>query len=231
MRDSIRVLLVDDHTVVREGLRSMLASDQGIAVVGEAASGEEGIEKVEELSPDVVLMDIRMPGISGIEATKEIKEKAPITSVIMLTMYDSEMYVIEAIRAGAAGYLTKDSSRELLCHAVRAVLDGGTLVRSGLLRQAMLGLVTMPRDKSSDGGESLLDNFTPRELNVLRLLSLGHGNKAIGAELDLAEVTIKKHVQSIIGKLGVSDRIHAAVVGARLGLEIDLSLDGSSHSI
>ncbi|MBI4307962.1 MAG: response regulator transcription factor [Chloroflexi bacterium] len=215
----LRVLVVDDHPVVREGLIAMLSTDPGIDVVGEAGNGEEAIEKANQLDPDMVLTDIRMPGMSGIEVTRRIKAAHPGTAVIILTMYDSEMYVVEALRAGAAGYLVKDSSRELLCHAIHAVADGGTLVRSGLLRQAVQGLLHAPRRPDQgvvDAG--VAGRFTPRELDVLRLVAQGHANKKIAGALNLAEVTVKKHVQTIIAKLGASDRTHAAIVAVRLGL-------------
>jgi DNA-binding NarL/FixJ family response regulator len=217
MKEIIRVFLVDDHPVVRTGLRNMLATDSRIQVVGEASGGDEAVEWVCKLQPDVVLMDVRMPGMSGIQATHRIKKAVPNTSVIMLTMYNSEMYIIEGIRAGAAGYLTKDASRELLSHAIRAALDGGTMVRSELLRQAIQGLLRQRNRGGGSGDSSLLSNLTARELDVVRLLAEGQGNKSISAELDLADVTVKKHVQSIISKLGVSDRTQAALVAARLG--------------
>ncbi len=218
MGEKITVLLVDDHTVVREGLRTMLSGEADIDVVGEASTGEEALQMVAELEPNVVLMDIRMPGMSGTEAARKVKSLRPTTAVIMVTMYDSEMYVIEAIRAGAAGYLTKDASRELLCHSVRAVMDGGTMVRSGLLRQAVEGLFEKATGPEVEADLSLTGRLTERERDVLRLLAQGHGNKDIAAELHLAEITIKKYVQNVISKLGVSDRTHAAIVGVRLGL-------------
>ena len=218
MGEKITVLLVDDHTVVREGLRTMLSGEADIDVVGEASTGEEALQMVAELEPNVVLMDIRMPGMSGTEAARKVKSLRPTTAVIMVTMYDSEMYVIEAIRAGAAGYLTKDASRELLCHSVRAVMDGGTMVRSGLLRQAVEGLLEKPTGPQAKPDPTLAGRLTERERDVLRLLAQGHANKDIAAELDLAEITIKKYVQNVISKLGVSDRTHAAIVGVRLGL-------------
>ena len=218
MDGAIRVLLVDDHPVVIEGLRTMLSDEAGIEVAGEAASGEEAIEKVEEVAPHVVLMDIRMPGIDGIEATRRLKQKHPTTAVILLTMYDSEAYVVEGIRAGAAGYLTKDASRELLCHAVRAVVDGGILVRGELLRRALEKHFRSPEDGGDREQLTLLEQLSPRELEVLGRVAQGHGNRAISEELHLAEVTVKKHVQSIISKLGASDRTHAAVMAVRSGL-------------
>lgn len=214
----IKVLLVDDHLVVREGIRAMLARETDILIVGEAASGGEAVQKAVELEPDVVLMDIRMPDVTGTEAVKRIKSVRAGTSIIMLTMYDSNMYVIEAIKAGAAGYLTKDVSRELLCHAVRSVVDGGMMVRSGLLKRAVDAMSRAPAAMDQDSGASLVDHLTPREQDVLRLLARGFGNKDICAELHLAEVTVKKYVQSVIQKLGVSDRTNAALHAVRFGL-------------
>lgn len=215
----ISVLLVDDHLVVREGLRTMLAKDRGVEVVGEASSGEEAIQKVDDLHPQVVLMDIRLPGMSGIEAAQQVKEAHAAVSVIVLTMYDSEMYVIEAIRAGAAGYLTKDCSRELLSHAIRSVVEGGTLVRGELLRHAIEGLPRGHRNhKEGEAGSPGMHLLTERELEVLRLVTEGFVNKQIARKLVLAEVTVKKHIQSIMAKLGASDRTHAAILAIRLGL-------------
>ncbi|MBI4232892.1 MAG: response regulator transcription factor, partial [Chloroflexi bacterium] len=148
-----------------------------------------------------------------------IKSASPTTSVIMLTMYDSDMYVVEAIQAGAAGFLTKDVSRELLCHAVRSAVDGGTMVRSGLLKRAMDALLrSSARDKREGADVSLVERLTPREMDVLRLVAQGRRNKEISDQLELAEITVKKYVQAIIQKLGVSDRTHAAIQAMRLGL-------------
>lgn len=197
----------------------MLREEPDMEVVGEASTGEEALLKVDELDPQVVLMDVRLPGINGIEATRQVKRARPTTSVIVVTMYDSETYMVEAIRAGAAGYLTKDTSRELICHSVRAVVDGGTMVRSELLRHAVEGLLKMPDKGVAGDGEPLMaGRLTSRELEVLRLVTRGLGNKAVGNELHLAEVTVKKYVQSLIGKLGASDRTQAAIMGIRLEL-------------
>ena len=218
MSNTIKVLLVDDHTVVREGLRTMLGGEADIDVVGEASTGEEALQKVTELESHVVLMDIRMPGMSGTEAARRVKNLKPTTAVIIVSIYESEMYEVEAMRAGAAGYLTEDSSRILLCHSIRAVIDGGTVVRSGLLRQAVAGLHESRRGIEVESDLSLISRLTERERDVLRLLAKGYANKAIAAELDLAEVTIKKYVQNVVSKLEVSDRTHAAIVGGQLGL-------------
>lgn len=218
MTGPIKVLLVDDHMVVRQGIRAMLSGEADIIVVEEAATGQEGVQKALELEPQVVLMDIRMPDLSGTEAVKRIKDARPATSVIMLTMFDSDMYVVEAIKAGAAGYLTKDVSRELLCHAIRSVLDGGTMVRSGLLKRALdvMGRSSVRRIHNPDA--PLIEHLTSRELDVLKLLARGSTNREICKELNLAEVTVKKYVQSLIQKLGVSDRTNAALQAVKLGL-------------
>jgi len=218
VKRTINVLLVDDHTVVREGICSMLSGERDIVMVGEASSGDEAVRKTNDLEPHVVLMDIRMPGMSGIEATRRIKSANPMVPVIILTMYDSDMYVIEAIQAGASGYLTKDVSRELLCHAIRSVVDGGTMVRRGLLERAMDALVRAPADGRDHTAVSLVAQLTPREREVLDLLAHGCGNREICRELHLAEITVKKHVQNVVQKLGVSDRTRAAVLAVRLGL-------------
>ena len=218
MEERITVLLVDDHPVVRQGLRAMLSGEEGLQVVGEASSGEEALQKVQELQPQVVLMDIRLPGVSGVEATRLIKRERPETAVIIMTMYDAESYVVQAIRAGASGYLTKDSPRELLYHALRTVVDGGTIVPRGFLRPMVEGLAPGAASGVAGAERWPTRRLSPREMEVLRLLAEGNGNKAIASHLSLAEVTVKKHVQSIIGKLGVQDRTQAAVVGVRLGL-------------
>ena len=216
---TLRVLVVDDHPVVRQGLRAMLSSESWIEMVDDASSGEDALEKVNLLEPDVVLVDIRMPGMSGIEVTKRIKAARPETAVILLTMYDSEVYVAQALRAGAAGYLLKDSSRELLLRTIDAAVSGGTIVRSGLLRKTIHGLSQSPsRLRHGQADVELNERFTPRELEVVGLVAQGYPNRAIAEELSLAQVTVKKHVQSIIAKLGVDDRTQVAIMTIRMGL-------------
>ncbi|MBI2957816.1 MAG: response regulator transcription factor, partial [Chloroflexi bacterium] len=182
-----RILVADDHPVVREGLVSMLSGDEAFEVVGQASSGDEAVEKARELAPDVVLVDIRMPGINGIEATERIKAERPTTAVIVMTMYDSEMYVVDAIRAGAAGYLVKDSSRELVCYSIKAVINGGTLVRGGLLRQVLPMLYAGSRQEKVEIERGMPGHFTAREMEVLRLVAQGLTNAQIGKQLFLAE--------------------------------------------
>ena len=216
----ISVLIVDDHPVVREGLRAMLATDEAVEVVGEAGDGAEGVAKTAEHEPDVVLMDIRMPNLDGIEATRRIKAQNPATAVIVLTMYDNDAYVIDAVRAGAGGYLLKDASRDLLVSTIRAVHCGGTLIKTALLREAIAGLVDTAAERSKENSQATegLEELTPREREVLPLLAEGCTNKEIGRQLVVTEDTAKKHVQSIIAKFGASDRTHAVMKAARAGL-------------
>ena len=218
-QSTLRVLVVDDHPVVREGIRAMLSSDTRIKTIDEASCGEEAIEKVNLLDPDVVLLDIRMPGMSGIEVTKRVKADRPNTAVIILTMYDNEMYVVEKKKNNKKNYLIKDSPREFLTRAIDAALTGGTMVKSGLLHQTIHGLMRTS-EKSQEGlAEGVVnERFTPREFEVLRLVAQGYPNKQIAGELNLAQVTVKKYVQSVIAKLGVSDRTQAAIVAIRMGL-------------
>lgn len=217
--DPITVLIVDDHTVAREGLRAMLDNDERVLVVGEASDGQEALNLVAKLRPKVVLMDIRMPHIDGLEATRSIKAEHPTTSVIIITSYDEDPLVIAALRAGAAGYLLKDASRDLLRHTIAAVANGGILVKAALLRKAInsFAQVAQPASHSSPGRQGV-DDLSEREQEVLKLLAEGRTNKEIGDTLAVAEVTVKKYVQSIIAKLRVSDRTHAAVTGIRIGL-------------
>lgn len=216
----IKTLIVDDHPVVREGFRTMLATDQVIEVVGEASDGLEAIAKVAEQEPDVVLMDIVMPNLDGIEATRRIKDQRPSTVVIMLTVYNSDAFVVDAVRAGASGYLLKDTSRDLLIHTIRAATNGGTMIKTTLLYEAISGLLgSSPRPpQGHSAGANGYDELTDREREVLALVAEGRTNKEIGKALAMAEDTAKKHVQSIIAKLGASDRTHATLKAARAGL-------------
>ena len=218
--DKIKVLLADDHPVVRAGLRTMLETVSDIEVVGEACDGLEAIDKVSECQPDVVLMDLRMPNMDGLEATKRIKSQLASTAVIMLTIYADDAYIIDAVRAGAVGYLLKDTSRDLLIHAIRAVTSGGMLVKTCLLRETMLSLANAAgeQSKSKPAGPAGLDGLTRRENDVIGLVVLGRSNKEIGQELSISEDTAKKHVQTIMLKLNVSDRTQAAVKAVRAGL-------------
>ena len=219
--EPIRVLIVDDHEVVREGLRAMLEDEDGIEVVGEAGDGAEALAIAKQLTPGIVLMDISMPRMDGVEATRRLKALLPATSVVMITVFDDDTHVIDAIRAGAAGYILKDCSRDLVVHTVKAVNAGGALLRSDLLKHALESLApypTQPAAEMAEGAELL----TPRELDALRLIVDGLTNRQIASQLHISEDTVKKHVQSVIAKLQVSDRTQAAVKAVRTGIVGDL---------
>ncbi len=213
-REKITVLVVDDHPVVRDGICSMLGQDPGVKVIGTAGDGQGAIVKANELNPDVILMDIKMPGISGIEATQKIKQSRPNCAIIVFTVYDSELHVVEALRAGASGYLVKDSPPELLSDAIRAVACGAAMVKSGLLRRA----VQRAFPGMSNNGSWFAEKLTTREIEVLKLLGRGYDNRRISAELVLAEITVKKYVQTIMNKLRVPNRTNAAISALRMGL-------------
>ncbi len=223
-----RVLIADDHALVREGLRAVLEAEGGVEVVGEAGDGAEAAELCAELSPDVVLMDVRMPGVDGLEATRRIKARSPGVSVVMVTMHENPDYLLEAVRAGAAGYVLKDSSGERIADAVRMTLAGDSPLDQQLtmrLLEKLSGIDgTEPAhggaepDASSDPPRDLPEGITPREAEVLGLMARGLTNPQIGAELRISRGTAKVHVQNIIAKLGVSDRTQAAVRAVELGL-------------
>jgi two-component system, NarL family, response regulator LiaR len=221
---SARLLLVDDHDLVREGIRAVLEGEPDLLVVGEAANGREAVELCKELRPDLVLMDVRMPEMDGLAATRAIKEELPQTSVVMVTMHESPDYLLEAIKAGAAGYILKDAAGERLVEAVRRTLEGDAPLNEGLAMQLLQRLSS----KTEQNAQSLparkkpprpmREELTPREAEVLRLLAQGRTNPQI-ARIVLSSVsTVKIHVQNIISKLGVSDRTQAAVRAIELGL-------------
>ena len=200
----IRVLLVDDHAVVREGLRTFLELQDGIEVVGEAGDGAEALAAAEELSPDVVLVDLVMPGVDGIEAIRGLRERVPSTRAIVLSSFIDDEKLFPAVRAGAAGYLLKDVQPQELVEAIRTVHDGGALLHPRVASRLLQELTTDP--------------LTPREREVLGLIGRGMANKVIARELSLSEKTVKAHVSSILAKLGVTDRTQAALYAVRAGL-------------
>lgn len=217
----VRVLIVDDHPVVLEGLHSMLSTDRNIEIVGEACDGAEAVTMVEDKEPNVVLMDIRMPNMDGVQATRHIKQQSPATAVIVLTMYDTDAYVVDAVRAGASGYLLKDASRELVLDTIRAVSSGATLIKTSLFTEAISSLVQSQKGRqpmevsSPEGG---MERLTAREREVLKLVAVGYSNKDIAKELNITQDTVKKHMQSILSKLHASSRIHAAIQATRAGI-------------
>jgi two-component system, NarL family, response regulator LiaR len=205
---SISIVLVDDHAVVRQGLRMFLALDPELQIVGEASNGAEGIEQVQKLKPDVVLMDLVMPVMDGITAIQKLRQHFPGVEVIALTSVLEDEKVIGAIRAGATGYLLKDTQADELCRAIKAAANG----QVQLSPQAATRLVR--EIKSPDSPEKL----TERETDVLRLLALGRSNKEIASELVIGEKTVKTHVSNILMKLGFTSRTQAALHAVRIGL-------------
>ncbi len=198
--DAIRILLVDDHQVVREGLRRMLELEADLKVVGEAADGTEVLTQAESLSPEVILMDIKIPGVDGIELTRQLKEKEPSCNVIMLTLYDE--YLTQAIEAGATGYLLKDIKREELVRAIRAVHQGRSPLNLSLSQEQLAEFVT-PVESQQQA------YLSERELATLRLIADGKTTKGIATQLFLSEASVKRSVRLILDKLGVHNRSEA----------------------
>lgn len=209
----IRVLLVDDHELVRQGIAAMLHGATEMQVVGEAKTGREAIEVARRDLPDVVLMDVRMPDMDGLEATKRIKQERPRTAVIMLTMHDNPAYLRDAVRAGAAGYLLKDVSKDELIDAVRQVATGGAFIESQMLKGM---LSEMKPDATAPASPA--KNLTKREREILALIAEGMSNREIAGRLVVSSETVKSHVAAILEKLNVSDRTQAAIYAVRNGL-------------
>lgn len=211
----IRVLIVDDHPVVRQGLRAFLESRPGIEVVGEAPDGDTAVSEAERLEPDVVLMDLVMPGEGGVAATRRLRAGRPPGEgprVLVLTSFAGDEQVVPAVRAGAAGYLLKDATPDDLEAAVRVVHGGGTLLAPRAAAAVLAGL-------DHPGGAPGVDELTAREREVLGLLGRGLTNRQIAGELFVADKTVKTHVSSILAKLRVADRTQAALVAVHLGLD------------
>ncbi|AKU15154.1 response regulator transcription factor [Luteipulveratus mongoliensis] len=202
---SVRVLLVDDEELVRAGLRALVDGDQGIQVVGEASDGAEAISKTKALSPDVVCMDVRMPNVDGIQATRVITERHPGVKVLVLTTFENDDYVHEALQAGAQGFLLKRSAPDTVVNAILTVHQGDSLLYPDAVRRLVASAT--PASAARPG----LPTLSEREGDVLRLLARGFSNAEIGAELFVTVETVKTHVTSILGKLGVRDRVQAVI--------------------
>jgi DNA-binding NarL/FixJ family response regulator len=222
-----RLVIVDDHELVRDGLRSMVFREADIEVVGEAANGQEALELCRRIRPDLVLMDVRMPKMDGLQATRAIKQEHPGTSVMMLTIHENADYLLEALKAGAAGYILKESSRREVIAAIRQVLGGETPLAPKLTSQLLRKMASEANSHASqrlrveDLPEQASGALTPRELEVLRLLAEGLTNPEIASTMMFSVHTVKVHVHRIIAKLGVSDRTQAAVRAIKLGLLSD----------
>ncbi|MFO7274279.1 MAG: response regulator transcription factor [Bacillota bacterium] len=213
---AIRVLICDDHMMVREGVRMVLQSEPDIELVGEAGRGEEAVELTKQLKPDVVIMDISLPDISGIEATKLIKEAVPETKVIGLTMHEEEPYVLEFLRAGADAYIVKRSAAADLVGAIRAVMQGQAVLDPAVTRTVVEGYVSRPGRAHGQPAEPC--PLTPREREILVLIAEGLTNAEIAKRLFISEKTVQTHRSNMLDKLGIHDRTELVRYAIRLGL-------------
>lgn len=209
---AIKVLLVDDHQVVRRGLRTFLEVQDDIEVVGEAADGAEGVERAEELRPDIVLMDVKMPGMDGIEALRRLRELANPARVLIVTSFTEQRTVIPALRAGAAGYVYKDVDPDALAGAIRSVHAGHVLL------QPEVADALLSQEEAGGGGQGRGNGLTDREREVLALIADGRSNREIARALVLSEKTVKTHVSNILMKLDLADRTQAALWAVRHGI-------------
>ncbi len=210
----MKILICDDQAVIRDGLEMLLSLEKDFQIVGCARGGQEALELTAQKSPDLVLMDLKMPGMNGIEATREMRKKFPRAKILVLTTYDDDEWLFDAIRAGASGYLLKDTPRQRIVEAIRGTLAGKTFVDpavAGKLLQQVAGHPSQP-------ASLLAQKLTERELDVLRLLARGMTNAEIAAALYLSEGTVRNHISAILDKLGVSDRTQAAVLAIQHGL-------------
>jgi DNA-binding NarL/FixJ family response regulator len=217
MTEKIRLLIVDDQRLMREGLRTLLELEHGFEVAGEAANGQDALDTYAELKPDVVLMDIRMPGMDGVEATRRLRLSWPDSRVIILTTFDDDTSVFEGLRAGAVGYLLKDLSGQELARAVRTVYQGGALIEPSVAKRVMAEFARL-HPPARAIGEGLPEPLSERELAVLKLVSAGLSNREIGNKLGLSEGTVKNYVTGVLQKIGVRDRTQAALRGRELGI-------------
>ena len=215
-----RIVIAEDHALVRSGLRLMLEDEPDLKVIGEAENGREAVELCRRVRPDLVLMDVRMPDMDGLTATREIKQELPRTSVVIVTIQENTDYLFDALKAGAAGYILKKARPDELLGTVRKVLGGETLLNPDLAAQLLHQLLA---DEYKERANPSFESPTPRELEVLQLVAQGYSNKQVGQRLAISAGTAKMHVQHTIAKLGVSDRTQAVVRAIELGLIVPRS--------
>ena len=217
MADKITILIVDDQRLMRDGLRTLLELEDDLAVVGEAGNGAEALARYAELQPAIVLMDVRMPGMDGVEATRRLHTQWPNAKVIILTTFDEDEYIFEGLRAGALGYLLKAVSGDELADAIRRVAAGQALIDPAVTRKVVDAFARLaPPARTVDAG--LAEPLSDRELDVLKLVANGLSNREIAERLYLAEGTVKNYVTSLLGKIGARDSIQAALRGRELRL-------------
>jgi DNA-binding NarL/FixJ family response regulator len=215
---AIRVLLVDDQALFREGLETLLSVHKDIQVVGEASNGQEALEVATKVHPDVVLMDVRMPVLDGVRATRLLKEALPQCRVIVLTTFDDDEYIFDALRTGAVGYLLKDVASAQLVEAIRAAAQGQSILEPSVAAKVIAEFTSVSSMVPAAQMEGLVEPLSERELEILALIAKGDSNKEIASQLFIAEGTVKNHVTHILGKLGVRDRTQAALKARELGL-------------
>ncbi len=211
-QDSLRVLICDDHALFRRGLTMVLESEEGIEVAAEAEDGEDAVRKAAEHAPDVVLMDVRMPKMSGIEATRAIAELVPTAKILMLTVSDEEEDLYEAVKAGASGYLLKEISIEEVANAIRAVVTGQSLISPSMASKLLIEFNNLARKAEQ---RVMMPKLTDRELQVLKLVAQGHSNREVAGELYISENTVKNHVRNILEKLHLHNRMEAVIYAVK----------------
>ena len=209
-----RVVIADDHLVVREGLKLILETEEDFELVGQAQDGATAVQLAREVEPDLILMDLRMPGMGGIEAIEQIHDANPDTAVVILTTYDEDDLMVRGLRAGARGYLLKDVDRETLFHTMRAAVRGNTVLSA----EAVSTLLAKSKSNNDADPSFASTSLTPRELQILGAITRGRRNKDIGADLGITERTVKAHVSSIYAKLGVASRAAAAATAISKGI-------------
>ena len=217
MSSPIHVLIVDDQRLMRDGLRTLIELESDLVVVGEAEDGLEAISAYRNTGPDVVLMDVQMPNLNGVEATRRIKADWAEANILILTTFDDDEYIFEALRAGASGYLLKDVSGKKLAEAIRTVAEGGTLIAPSVARKVVSEFARL-KPASTKTVETLSDPLSEREIEILKVLAQGYTNKEIGERLYLAEGTVKNYISSILQKIGARDRTQAALRAKELGV-------------
>ena len=208
-----RILIVDDHTMVRDGLSSMLQRQPDFEVVGEASNGKEGVEQAERLRPDLILMDLRMPEMDGVEAMRKIRLQQPEVDFLVLTTFDTDEYIFDAVEVGARGFLLKDTSRDELFNAVRTISNGNSYFQPDIASRLADQFAVLRK-----GGGHVTDALSEREREVLNLIAQGKANKEVASELSLSESTVKSHVSNIFSKLGVNDRTGAVTTAIQKGI-------------
>jgi DNA-binding NarL/FixJ family response regulator len=213
----IRLMLVDDQSLFREALRTLLALQPDFEIAAEAENGERAIALAKTHKPDVILMDLRMPVLGGVEATRRVLAAVPATRVVVLTTFEEDEEIFEAMRAGAIGYLLKACSADKLCGSVRAAAQGTSVLEPSVAARMMAGVDRNPAKETRRSAPALIDPLSEREVDVLKLLAAGCSNKEIGTRLNITEGTVKNHMTNVLGKLGVLDRTQAALKARELG--------------